>query len=41
MPAIFERKIITRDALAALRPTLAGPGRLSPTASSTFFIAVT
>jgi D-glycero-beta-D-manno-heptose 1-phosphate adenylyltransferase len=25
MPAIFERKITTRDALAALRPTLNGP----------------
>jgi len=25
MPAIFERKITTRDALAALRPTLSGP----------------
>ena len=25
MPAIFERKITTRDALAALRPTPAGP----------------
>jgi hypothetical protein len=35
MPAIFERKIITREALAARRPALAGP------VSSIFSIAVT